>query len=230
MGLSLCVPIFIDIHTHRANNTNPAIINATDEYEKLDAKLFYSVGIHPCSVENSELESRLMRLEKVVIEPNVLAIGECGLDRHCGTDFETQKKIFNRQVEMANEIKKPLIIHCVRAHEDLLLMLRKQKCKVPVLIHGFNNKLSIAKKYLESGYYLSFGTSIFNEAQSDVIKSTSPDQLFFETDNSEMDIESIYKRGSKLLEMEISDLMLQIEKNATNLLSNKKLPWKISAG
>jgi TatD DNase family protein len=95
-----------------------------------------------------------------------------------------------------------------------------------VLIHGFNNKWQVAEKYIKQGYFISLGKSIFNPKQADLIHKIPIEQLFFETDDSEIGIEAIYEKAASLLKIEISDLVIQIQKNGTTLLSNSTLPWK----
>ena len=75
---------------------------------------------------------------------SVLAIGECGLDKACDTNFKLQQQVFTTQVNWANEIKKPLIIHCVRAYGEVLSLLQKNNNKVPVIFHGFNKNGAVA--------------------------------------------------------------------------------------
>ena len=218
--------MFIDIHTHKKHNIHPAIINAYDGFDRLDKNQFYSIGLHPCKINENLSEIQLNHIRNIMLDKNILAIGECGLDTRCGTDYHKQKSIFIQHIHLANEVKKPLIIHCVKAHEELIHLLIKHECKVLVLIHGFNNKWQVAEKYIEQGYFISLGKYIFNPKTADLIHKIPIEQLFFETDDSEIGIEAIYEKAASLLKIEISDLMIQIQKNGTTLLSNSTLPWK----
>jgi TatD DNase family protein len=224
--LTFALIMFIDFHTHKKENRNPAIINAMEGFDDLDKDQFYSVGIHPSRANDLNEEDQLKKLAKVMHDSNVLAIGECGLDTLCGIDTHVQKSIFIKQIELANEVNKPLVIHCVRAHDELIYLLQKYKCKVPVMIHGFNNSYATAEKYIKLGFFLSFGTSIFNTRSKDVFRQIPIEQVLLETDDSNLNIEDIYNQAALILEMSLIELMTQIQKNGSNLLL-KNSPWKI---
>ena len=125
--------MFFDVHTHTA--TKGGILNVFPTQEVSKDQLF-SVGIHPWHL--SDLDHQKQSLQTLALNSNCLAIGECGLDRFCDSDFNLQKEVFDFQIDLANQINKPLIIHCVKAFETVLPMLKK--VKVPVILHGFNQK------------------------------------------------------------------------------------------
>ena len=134
----------IDIHTHKTANNNPAIINAPLNLENLDEKKWYCVGVHPGDTTAISLEKQMVHLKIMANKKNVMAIGECGLDRLCNTALDIQKERFVAQIQLANDINKPLILHCVRAHDDVLQLLKKQNNHVAAVFHGFNNNINIA--------------------------------------------------------------------------------------
>jgi len=156
-------------------------------------------------------------LRNNISKPEVLAAGECGLDKLSGTDWALQLKAFQRQIELAEEINKPLIIHCVKAFNDVLAMLKN--VKVPVIFHGVNNKLSIIQPVIDSGYYLSFGKSLlgFNEAILNTFRETPLEQIFLETDDADVDIKEIYKSAARIKNISEKEILLQVEKNFLNL-------------
>jgi TatD DNase family protein len=154
-------------------------------------------------------------VEQQVTLPNVLAIGECGLDNVCDTPWEDQRNAFIPQVVLANKLRKPLIIHCVRAYDELEALLLQQRNNVPVIIHGFNRKQTIAGKLLESGYYLSFGRALMNEgapAQA-VFRNIPLDRFFLETDNSDISIKDIYIKAAEIKETSVDGIILQVQQN-----------------
>ena len=110
---------------------------------------------------------------------------------------------------------KPLIIHCVRAHEEILEVFDKHKPTVPVIFHGYNNKQAIAGRLLSAGYYLSFGAAILNDRwpAAGVLKSANKTQVFFETDTADISIESIYASAAGLTETSMDTLMNQQQTN-----------------
>ena len=156
-------------------------------------------------------------------QKNVLAIGECGLDRICSTDFKLQEKVFIEQILWANEIAKPLIIHCVKAHHETLVLLKEYNRTSPVIFHGFNNKLDTANKVLEHGYYLSFGKHLYNPAIENIFSKISLEKIFLETDDSDTGIDDIYKQAAKIKNMSSEQLSLQIKKNLECILNKTKI-------
>lgn len=149
--------------------------------------------------------------------PHVLAIGECGLDKVCTTSFSLQQQVFSAQVQSANEIGKPMIIHCVRAWEEVLHLLQQQRNRVPVIFHGFNKNRAIAQRIINRGYYVSFGKSLEKLAIREVLAALPPDKIFLETDAAAVSIKSIYKWAADAFSIEINSLLLQIQKNAATV-------------
>ena len=207
----------IDIHTHKQENTHLAIINASLNQNNLDDNCWYAIGIHPCETSNAQLDKLMIELNLKGNKKNVLAIGECGLDRLCNTSLDIQRERFAVQINLANQLSKPLIIHCVRAHDEVLMMLKKQHNQVPVVFHGFNNNIHIAEKCLTAGYYLSFGQSIFHARSAAVFKQMPLDKIFLETDDSDLKIQDVYIKAAEILGVSASYLSEQIQKNFSNL-------------
>lgn len=180
------------------------------------------MGIHPWYIDSKTIKAELTQMKIASRHKNVLAIGECGLDRICDTDFKLQEKVFIKQILWANEIAKPLIIHCVKAHHEALLILKEYNRISPVIFHGFNNKIEIANKILEQGHYLSFGKHIMNPIIENVFSKISLEKIFLETDDCDIDIESIYKQAAKIKNISKEQLSLQIKKNLESILKTTK--------
>lgn len=137
-------------------------------------------------------------------DPKVVAIGECGLDYYRLRDTEEIKKkqaeTFRKQIALARDVKKPLMIHCRNAYEDLLAILREEKAyEVGGDIHFFAGDWEIAKQFLDFGFHLSFtgvitfpprrtemSSARLSEAGAnqydEVIKKTPLDRIMTETD------------------------------------------------
>jgi len=117
-----------------------------------------------------------------------VAIGECGLDYYRGRDNEdvkrVQKETFRKQVHLAREVKKPLMIHCRDAYEDLLGILREERAEdIGGDIHFFAGSWEIAKQFLDLGFYLSFtGVITFARDYDEVLKNVPLDRIMVETD------------------------------------------------
>jgi TatD DNase family protein len=170
------------------------------------------MGLHPWHLENHEEEFK--RLSRFSLASNVLAIGECGLDKVCHTDWEVQVEVFKQQIALANELGKPLITHCVRAYNELIMLLDECKVNVSVVIHGFNKKPEVARQLLRKGYLLSFGTALLkNETTAAVFKDIPVDRFLLETDDSGLLIEQVYNRAAEIKETDLDSIILQAGNN-----------------
>ena len=81
-------------------------------------------------------------------------------------------------------------------------------------LHGFNNNISIANELLASGFYLSFGKALFNPSMESVFSKIPSDKIFLETDDSDYEIEDIYKKAAQIKNTSIEQLSLQIMQNS----------------
>jgi TatD DNase family protein len=189
-------------------------------YKNFDQNLqgmMVSMGLHPWYLNAATLEEELESLKNNISRQEVLAVGECGLDRLSNTDWALQLQAFQKQIGLAEEINKPLIIHCVKAFNDVLALLKN--VKVPVIFHGINNKLSIIQPVIEASYYLSFGKSLlgYNDAILNTFRETPLEQVFLETDDADVDIKEIYKSAARIKDISEKEIVLQIEKNFLKL-------------
>ena len=146
---------YIDIHTHQLQAEKDIIqlLNCIVGKEELPNGIC-SVGIHPWYI-NDEKEAQFELLKAYASHENVLAIGECGLDKITETDRNLQVETFEKQIQLANALQKPLILHCVRAYQEVFALLKEQKAGAPVLFHGFKKKAELAQSILQNGYYIS---------------------------------------------------------------------------
>ena len=129
------------------------------------------------------------------------AIGECGLDRACDSDFELQREVFIKQIELSEQYHKPLIIHAVRSYPDIIAIRKETKSNQPWIIHGFNGNEHSAEQLLRhDGIYLSLGDVLFkNEKRAERLLDIIPsDRLFLETDVAERSIVEVYEKASLL--------------------------------
>ena len=131
-----------------------------------DKPSHYSYGIHPWYISKEKVYDELRELKVAAHEKRCLAIGECGLDKVCDVPFDLQVEVFYEQIRLANEIRKPLIIHCVKAFNELINCLNQLDNNVPVIIHGFNNNENIARIMVAQGYYFSFGRRFWDISQT----------------------------------------------------------------
>ena len=214
--------MYINIHSHHRGTENQFVIqNLVNLFEENQETGYYSVGLHPWHLDASTWQQHFTQLKKISKARNVVAIGECGLDRICSTDYNLQKEVFLAQLLWANEIKKPLIIHCVRAYEDLLQLITKYNNKVPVIFHGFNKNMLLAKKILDAGHWISFGKALMYAQLSEVFYSIPSDRYFLETDDSAISIEQVYKTATAIKNISSDTLDLQLRKNVEKVFNIK---------
>lgn len=174
-----------DIHTHRPGSG--AIVNLDATYPVItDKDLLYSVGIHPWNSGNITPGS-LERLTALAAMPQVVAIGECGLDALRGADMESQQALFDRHIELSEQHRKPLIIHAVKTFPLIIEAAKRHRHEMPWIIHGFRGKPQLAEELLRHGFYLSTGAR-FNK---DTIAMIPKSRLLLETDDSSLTIDEI---------------------------------------
>lgn len=200
--------IFFNFHHHNPQ-ISYGIYNSTPE-EKIPGH-YFSVGIHPQNI-HEQWENDLENLKIISQNPKCLAIGECGLDALVNIDENIQKKVFEAQILWANQIQKPIIIHCVKRFQELIPF--QKIAKVPMIIHGFNKKKAIADEILKHGFYLSFGKSVLhNLSLQTTLKEIPLEKIFLETDDADFDIAELYQKVAEIKEISVEKLQEQISKN-----------------
>ena len=208
--------IFFDVHTHKINKEKDIVSILSCPWKEDES--FYSAGIHPWHIKDNYLEE-LTKIDSIANKPSILAIGEIGLDRVCQTDFELQKKVFIAQLAIAQKHNKSVIIHCVRAYDEILNLTKGNK--VPLIMHGFNKGTELARQFTEKGFYLSFGKSLLDKKSKsiDAFEKSPLDHIFLETDDSDFTVQELYKRASEIKRIEVETLALQIEYNFNLIIS-----------
>ncbi|CAH0995406.1 3'-5' ssDNA/RNA exonuclease TatD [Emticicia aquatica] len=204
--------MLLNIHTHQAEKQadeqiiyNYIIPEVEEELasftENINANDWLSIGIHPWFISENNQKTQLEKLRQLAYNQTVKFIGECGLDRLKGSPLPLQEEIFIKQIRIAEEVKKPIIIHCVKCFNELLSIKKIVRPKVPMIVHGFNNNQQIAQTLLERGFYLSLGAAILNldSNAAQILKKMPLEKLFLETDDSAISILEIYERASFLL-------------------------------
>ena len=206
---------YINIHTHYLpKDESVFLFNNRFGFDKnLFLDKYYSIGVHPW---DASLDFSILELEQYILNENCLAIGECGLDKLNGPDQIIQKAVFKAQLQLASKYQKPIIIHCVKAFDELIEICRTFS-DIPKIIHGFNKSLQLAKQLIEAGFYLSLNESTLKKKNFDF--SLLPlDKLFFESDNNQLiSIYEIYNQASKHFNVEIELLKEKINLNFTTI-------------
>ncbi|WP_343523601.1 TatD family hydrolase [Pedobacter sp.] len=206
---------FLDIHTHKTavqkGVTSIQSLSLTNDiFLAMPKTKPISVGLHPWFAKIDQLDFQMKYLTVVANQNNVKLIGECGLDRLKGENLENQVIILEKQLELAEKIRKPLILHCVKCFSELIAVKERLKVKVPMIIHGFNKNEVLGKQLLDKGFILSFGTSAL-KASSGVAKLIeNTDRFFLETDDSDISIQEIYQAAAILKKCSVDELKARI--------------------
>ncbi len=186
-----------------------------DEYvENSNYPYHCSVGIHPWQSADENVSNMLAKLDQISTDPNIIAIGEIGLDRLRGADLQTQIELFKKQVAIAEKVQKPVVIHCVRSFSEIQELQKKLKPTTPWVIHNFMGNAQIAKSLIQQGFNLSFCIAFAkNPKIAEALKATPAENIFFETDDFIENVEEVYIAAASCLQMELNELKVQIEKN-----------------
>lgn len=221
--------LFIDLHTHKIK-PDPAVqilnVFARDLAENVPDYLF-SAGIHPWHLETANTEAGLEALEKVCGLNNLLAIGECGLDKSIQVDFAKQKNIFRQQIELAEKHRKPLIIHAVRSWNEMIRMKNESQSSVPWILHGYQGNLETTKQLLRQKFYFSVGESLLHSSKlQQALREIPHERMFFETDDRDISIQKIYLFAAQILGTDVELLAEAIATNFKKIFGNDKLAGK----
>ena len=199
------------------------IMNAADSMESIKKIMdlcekfpfmYMSIGVHPENTADMT-EDDIELLKKYAEYEKVKAIGEIGLDYYWDdVERDIQKKWFIRQIELANSLNLPVIIHDREAHGDTIDILKKY-LKTGGVLHCFSGSREMAKEVLDMGMYLAFGgTLTFKNARKsrEVLEYVPLDRILVETDCPYLAPEpNRGKRNSSLYIPYILETMAQIK-------------------
>ena len=191
--------MILDIHTH----------NAQTHAQTID-----TVGVHPWHAAICDLTEVELRAASAD------AIGEIGLDYVCDVPREAQKTIFEAQLALAERLKKPIVLHCVRAFEDVMKEVGKHHLKA-VIFHGFIGSTEQAQRAVKQGHFLSFGERTFHSPKTiEALRNTPISSIFAETDEGPETIEQIYEMIASIRGITIDELIDAIEKNYERIFND----------
>lgn len=209
---------FLDIHTHQqrkdAGVRSILSISLTGEGQiKLPVDQEISVGLHPWFATLAQLETDYDRLVETLNNRDIKLIGECGLDKLRGEKLENQIVVLSKQLALANDICKPVILHCVRCFGELMGLQKKMKLSIPLIVHGFNKNEELGRQLQDKGFYLSFGPAILNAGSGAAAMLKHADVFFLETDDGCFSIEEIYQAAANLKNCTVEALKAHIFAN-----------------
>lgn len=184
-------------------------------------KIFFTAGLHPWHADILEEAEIKSKLEELVKSKTILAIGETGIDKLKGPDLDLQTSVFKYHIEIADNYNLPLIIHSVKAHNEIFKFKKETKSKVPWVIHHFNGSKKAALDFIDHGFYLSVSHHIKNEKTklSNYFGDLPREKIFLETDDFKIDIKDLYKIASEKMGVSVKQLKVQLMNNLKNLLN-----------
>lgn len=206
-----------DLHTHNTE-TPPSVIAIHNIYPEALSDIHqlpnpFTCGIHPWFINPDSLPQSYRQTETLLAQPHCVAVGEAGLDKNCTTPMPIQLDVFRQMIAYSEQYKKPLIIHCVKAFDQLLALHKQLRPAQPWIIHGFRGKPELARQLVAQGFYLSFGQQ-FNEQ---TVCGVDADRFFLETDDKVFNISALYQQVAELRNMPLEQLVADINLRAKQL-------------
>lgn len=197
------------------------------------SNVYLSLGYHPSEADLIE-EKDLDELKKIIKNTNkIVALGEIGLDYHWNKqNKEKQIWLFEKMLDIARELKLPVVIHSRDAFQDTYDILKKSQCKG--VIHCFSGNIENAKMYISIGFSLGIGgvLTFQNSKLKDVIKDISIDKIVSETDspylapvpyrgtkNEPKNIPIIVEEIAKHKKLNIEEVRSKIEQNVKEIFN-----------
>ncbi len=210
--------LYYNLHTHSKNDDRQEVrlVNhfLQDNFEP-EENVFYSVGIHPWHVALNGGDFT-EALGKVASHLQVIAIGECGLDRAIEMPIEEQLPVFEKHILLSESLQIPLIIHCVKAYDMLLPVRRRLKAKQCWILHGYKGNEQTNASFLQDpGIYFSYGKWLFNEKSGfpAIFVQLPLERIFLETDTSDYHIREVYNKAAELRNVPEGELIKQISQS-----------------
>mgnify|MGYP001167324381 FL=1 len=151
---------------------------------------YFAAGMHPWwqdrAVQGWEAVCR-----DFLAHPRCVAVGECGLDKHIDTPMDEQEFLLDIHLELARSCDKPLILHCVKAHNELIRRPRRHRYPGGGVVHAFSGSAEMAQTYWQMGFRLGVGGVITYERARktrDAVSRVPLEALLLETDAPDMPV------------------------------------------
>ncbi len=213
---------YLDIHTHNEHRfegvTSILSLSLTGEEELVYPERELAVGLHPWFVKPEKLEANYFRLMEAAKLPWVKMIGECGLERFKGPSLPDQILILRKQLELATQVQKPVILHCVRCFDELIALQKDMKLEIPMVLHGFNKKKELGRQMQARGFYLSFGKALLDPDSGAATLVREGDNFFLESDHDDHSIAEIYEAAANLKNCTVEELKALIFANWNQII------------
>jgi TatD DNase family protein len=211
---------WIDVHTHRKTSIADVFFIRNGFIPKSAAQFPYAVsyGLHPWFV-TADWKENVARLETHFQTHRPLIIGECGLDRLRGGDFRQQQEAFEQHLHLAKTGRVPVLIHQVRALEEIL-QFKKKFPEVHFILHGFRSSAANVKRCLDHRISFSIGGYALSNSVNvqEMLQAIPANRLFLETDTLPIGIQEIYAAVARLRKITLDELRTQTLRNFEQLI------------
>ena len=206
-----------DIHTHHHPAVpGTAVVQLTPDAFSPLPEHFYSVGLHPWDISN-DWRTQMAKLLVMALHTHVLMIGETGLDKkNSPASMETQLEVFREHIRLSELIRKPLIVHCVKAFDELLATRKETKATLPWIVHGFRGGVEQWQQLSRAGLHVSLG----KHYDTELIKQLPLHQLLLESDDT-TELDTVYDRASHDTGISIPELRAHVGNNLLRLLRHE---------
>ncbi len=214
--------MFYNTHSHKQSSDLKEVTLYNQYPQELNLGIScFSTGIHPWYINIQDIQKELEIIISVVNHTNCKAVGECGLDNRIEIPFELQKDVFKKQLQIAQQNHKPVIVHCVGCFQEVIAIKKEMNLSIPMVIHGYSKNSQIAKQLLDNGFYLSFGKYLLrNPALTEVFENIPLDRIFLETDMIEENIRQVYEKAASIKNIPIAHLTEIIESNFNKVFNH----------
>ena len=206
-----------DLHTHHhpaEPGTSIVQLSLTDFIPY--SGHYYSVGVHPWYITD-DCRVQMAKLAVLALHPQVVMIGEAGIDKKNGSaPLELQIEIFRQHIALSEMLSKPLIVHCVKAVDELLAIRNETKATQPWILHGFRGGVEQWRQLSRAGILVSLGAHY----NADLIRQIPLSQLLLESDDSH-DIDSIYEQVANDINVNISELRTHVGSHIRQLIESR---------
>jgi len=238
--------------TSLPENGIKTIINVSSDLESVERTIALSrqydyvygaIGIHPSDA--AELNDKNFQwLREKAMEEKMVAIGEIGLDYYWPEpDHEIQKEWFIKQLQLAKELDKPVIIHSRDAAADTLSIMEKEAADLKGVIHCYSYSKEMAKSFLKMGYYFGIGGVVtFSNAKKlvETVEYVPLENILLETDcpylapvpnrgkrNSSLNLTYVAEKIAEIKSVPYDTVIDVTRRNANKLFFGKEEPWQI---
>lgn len=210
---------YINIHSHSIckKNTTGIINLFAHQFSKelMIEGQYYSIGLHPLHINGKTFSTFEKTISDNINNPQIIALGESGLDRRYSTDIQLQMTVLEKHSLISERNEMPVIIHCVRSYNDLISVRNSANARMPWILHAYYGNIQTTAQLLKHNIYFSFGKNLIHPTDKliEVINLIPLDRVFFENDEDDLEIETAYDNYSRITGTDISLLKNIIRNN-----------------